>query len=105
MQTVSHPFYLFFLAGKDDFESKILSPVGDFPLGLSLDLSPSDSSGGTYMWDEEGLEGLGGSGHPCASFDSDLNSIVSQCIINTHIMHHNYTWYYSSESLDKEVRF
>ncbi|KAA0725498.1 Serine-rich coiled-coil domain-containing protein 2 [Triplophysa tibetana] len=62
-------------AGKDDFASKILSPVGDFPLGSSLDLSPSVSSGGTYMWDEEGMEALGGSGHPCGSFDSDLNSI------------------------------
>ncbi|XP_056627187.1 serine-rich coiled-coil domain-containing protein 2 isoform X3 [Triplophysa dalaica] len=62
-------------AGKDDFASKILSPVGDFPHGSSLDLSPSVSSGGTYMWDEEGMEALGGSGHPCGSFDSDLNSI------------------------------
>uniref|UniRef100_A0A671Q213 Coiled-coil serine-rich protein 2b n=1 Tax=Sinocyclocheilus anshuiensis TaxID=1608454 RepID=A0A671Q213_9TELE len=46
-----------------------------FPHGSSLDLSPSDSSGGTYMWDEEGMEALGGSGHPCGSFDSDLNSM------------------------------
>nr|XP_046232761.1 serine-rich coiled-coil domain-containing protein 2-like isoform X2 [Scatophagus argus] len=62
------------------------------PLGCSsLDLSPSDScgSGGTYMWDEEGLEPLGGaamtasintntnsnSTHHIGSFDSDLNSI------------------------------
>ncbi|XP_037319518.2 serine-rich coiled-coil domain-containing protein 2 [Pungitius pungitius] len=61
--------------------------------GSSLDLSPSDScgSGGTYMWDEEGLEPLGGGGsaattasihtsngnttHHIGSFDSDLNSI------------------------------
>ncbi|KAM8836122.1 uncharacterized protein AB9W97_001978 isoform 2-T2 [Spinachia spinachia] len=61
--------------------------------GSSLDLSPSDScgSGGTYMWDEEGLEPLGGRGsaattasihtsngnttHHIGSFDSDLNSI------------------------------
>ncbi|XP_059180133.1 serine-rich coiled-coil domain-containing protein 2-like isoform X2 [Centropristis striata] len=56
--------------------------------GLSLDLSPSDScgSGGTYMWDEEGLEPLGGAAtasintnsnttHHIGSFDSDLNSI------------------------------
>jgi len=54
-----------------------LSPVGDFPHGSSLDLSPSDSSGGTYMWDEEGMEALGGSEHPCGSFVSDLNSMVS----------------------------
>ncbi|XP_069373548.1 serine-rich coiled-coil domain-containing protein 2 isoform X2 [Paralichthys olivaceus] len=57
--------------------------------GSSLDLSPSDScgSGGTYMWDEEGLEPLGGSvtsasintnsntTHHIGSFDSDVNSI------------------------------
>ncbi|XP_074475508.1 uncharacterized protein LOC141758220 isoform X2 [Sebastes fasciatus] len=59
--------------------------------GSSLDLSPSDScgSGGTYMWDEEGLEPLGGgaattasinttnsnTSHHIGSFDSDLNSI------------------------------
>lgn len=56
--------------------------------GSSLDLSPSDScgSGGTYMWDEEGLEPLGGTArtlssnttHHMGSFDSDLNSIVSK---------------------------
>ncbi|XP_043109780.1 serine-rich coiled-coil domain-containing protein 2 isoform X2 [Puntigrus tetrazona] len=63
-------------AGKDGFERETLSPVGDFPHGSSLDLSPSDSSGGTYMWDEEGMEALGGSGHPCGSFDSDLNSMA-----------------------------
>uniref|UniRef100_A0A667XF93 Uncharacterized protein n=1 Tax=Myripristis murdjan TaxID=586833 RepID=A0A667XF93_9TELE len=57
--------------------------------GSSLDLSPSDScgSGGTYMWDEEGLEPLGGAAttttsnnntisHRRGSYDSDLNSIV-----------------------------
>ncbi|XP_047232230.1 serine-rich coiled-coil domain-containing protein 2 isoform X3 [Girardinichthys multiradiatus] len=57
--------------------------------GSSLDLSPSDScgSGGTYMWDEEGLEPLGGASttasihtnsnttHHIGSFDSDINSI------------------------------
>ncbi|XP_039991647.1 serine-rich coiled-coil domain-containing protein 2-like isoform X2 [Xiphias gladius] len=54
--------------------------------GSSLDLSPSDScgSGGTYLWDEEGLEPLGGAvttasnsntTHHIGSFDSDLNSI------------------------------
>ncbi|XP_021335946.1 serine-rich coiled-coil domain-containing protein 2 isoform X1 [Danio rerio] len=61
--------------GKDRFEHDSSSPVGDFPHGSSLDLSPSDSSGGTYMWDEEGMEALGGSGHPCGSFGSDLNSM------------------------------
>lgn len=62
--------------------------------GSSLDLSPSDScgSGGTYMWDEEGLEPLGGAAttgsvhtnsnttHPIGSFDSDINSIVSPLV-------------------------
>ncbi|CAN9508846.1 unnamed protein product [Ophioblennius macclurei] len=63
--------------------------------GSSLDLSPSDSCGsaGTYLWDEEGLEPLGGAAnntanttttsihtnndttHHIGSFDSDLNSI------------------------------
>ncbi|XP_067225475.1 serine-rich coiled-coil domain-containing protein 2 isoform X2 [Chanodichthys erythropterus] len=61
-------------AGKDDFVHET-SPTDDFPHGSSLDLSPSDSSGGTYMWDEEGMEALGGSGHPCGSFGSDLNSM------------------------------
>lgn len=50
---------------------------GDLPHGSSLDLSPSDSSGGTYMWDEEVLEPLGGGTHGCGSYDSDLNSMVS----------------------------
>ncbi|KAI4786772.1 hypothetical protein KUCAC02_036909 [Chaenocephalus aceratus] len=54
--------------------------------GSSLDLSPSDScgSGGTYLWDEEGLEPMGGGNVSIhsnsnnlhiGSFDSDLNSI------------------------------
>ncbi|XP_042623298.1 serine-rich coiled-coil domain-containing protein 2-like isoform X1 [Cyprinus carpio] len=64
-----------FTAGKDAFEHEMLSPVGHFPHGSSLDLSPSDSSGGTYMWDEEGMEALGSSELPCGSFDSDLNSM------------------------------
>jgi len=29
------------------------------------------------MWDEEGMEALADTGHPCGSFGSDLNSIVS----------------------------
>lgn len=60
----------------------VLSPEGgDVPQGSSLELSPSNSSGGTYMWDEEGFEPLGGLGmHPCDSYDdSDLNSMVSLC--------------------------
>lgn len=60
------------------------------PLGLSseradglqassLELSPSNSSGGTYMWDEDGLEPLGGPRTlPCDSYDdSEINSMVS----------------------------
>uniref|UniRef100_A0A4W5LUF1 Coiled-coil serine-rich protein 2b n=1 Tax=Hucho hucho TaxID=62062 RepID=A0A4W5LUF1_9TELE len=65
--------------------SQALSGGADYPLGSSLDLSPSDSgSGGTYMWDEEGLEPLGTTTQPCGSYNSDLNSMVSldriQCI-------------------------
>lgn len=47
----------------------------DYRAGSSLELSPSDSSDGTYMWDEEGLEPIG-SIHPCGSYDSsEVNSI------------------------------
>ncbi|KAJ7987618.1 hypothetical protein DPEC_G00328340 [Dallia pectoralis] len=56
--------------------SQALSGGPDYTHGSSLDLSPSDSgSGGTYMWDEEGLEPLGSSTHPCGSYDSELNSM------------------------------
>ncbi|XP_057704207.1 serine-rich coiled-coil domain-containing protein 2 isoform X1 [Corythoichthys intestinalis] len=58
-------------------------PIGRCPedvdvcLASSLELSPSNSSGGTYMWDEEGLEPLGGPGSYSSKLydDSDLNSI------------------------------
>uniref|UniRef100_A0A3B4Y733 Coiled-coil serine rich protein 2 n=1 Tax=Seriola lalandi dorsalis TaxID=1841481 RepID=A0A3B4Y733_SERLL len=56
----------------------VLCPVrGDAPHASSVELSPSNSSGGTYMWDEEGLEPLGGPGtHPLDSYDdSELNSM------------------------------
>ncbi|XP_053292653.1 serine-rich coiled-coil domain-containing protein 2 [Pleuronectes platessa] len=56
----------------------VLSPEqGDVPQASSVELSPSNSSGGTYMWDEEGLEPLGGPGnHPLDSYDnSELNSM------------------------------
>ncbi|XP_051530649.1 serine-rich coiled-coil domain-containing protein 2-like [Myxocyprinus asiaticus] len=76
MLTVNCNLYHSFSAGKDGFECETLAAVGDFCHGLSLDLSPSVSSSGTYMWDKEGLEALGGSGHPCGSYDSDLNSIT-----------------------------
>ncbi|XP_040905291.1 serine-rich coiled-coil domain-containing protein 2 isoform X2 [Toxotes jaculatrix] len=56
----------------------VLSPERDnVPQASSVELSPSNSSGGTYMWDEEGLEPLGGPGiHPLDSYDdSELNSL------------------------------
>lgn len=45
----------------------------------SVELSPSNSSGGTYMWDEDGLEPFIETGtHRCSSYDSsELNSMVS----------------------------
>ncbi|XP_048843503.1 serine-rich coiled-coil domain-containing protein 2 isoform X2 [Brienomyrus brachyistius] len=67
--------------GDNDFRlpnchnDQALSPDVGYPHGSSLDLSPSDSSGGTYMWDEEGLEPLGVPAHPCGSYDSDINSM------------------------------
>ncbi|XP_033885809.3 serine-rich coiled-coil domain-containing protein 2-like isoform X2 [Acipenser ruthenus] len=53
------------------------SPERDFPTGSSLELSPSDSSDGTYMWDEEGLEPLGSAPHHCGSYDDsvEINSL------------------------------
>uniref|UniRef100_A0A8D3BAK2 Coiled-coil serine rich protein 2 n=1 Tax=Scophthalmus maximus TaxID=52904 RepID=A0A8D3BAK2_SCOMX len=56
----------------------VFSPEqGDVPQASSVELSPSNSSGGTYMWDEEGLEPLGRPGtHPLDSYDdSELNSM------------------------------
>lgn len=47
----------------------------DLQHGSSLELSPSDSSGGTYMWDEEVLEPIGQAARLCESFDSNLNSM------------------------------
>ena len=67
------------VALQDSKCSPLVSPErGDLLQGSSLELSPSNSSGGTYMWDEEGLEPLGGAGiHPCDSYDdSELNSLV-----------------------------
>ncbi|KAF7650528.1 hypothetical protein LDENG_00124870 [Lucifuga dentata] len=79
------------LSGEQDNQLTRLSHQPDYQDqgGSSLDLSPSDScgSGGTYMWDEEGLEPLGGAAttasintnsnttYHIGSFDSDLNSI------------------------------
>lgn len=55
------------------------SERSDILQASSVELSPSNSSGGTYMWDEDGLEPLGGPGaHPSDSYDdSELNSMVS----------------------------
>lgn len=57
--------------------ARALSAERDLPHGSSLELSPSDSSGGTYMWDEEVLEPIGEPTQLCGSFDSNLNSMVS----------------------------
>ncbi|XP_070697518.1 serine-rich coiled-coil domain-containing protein 2 isoform X2 [Pempheris klunzingeri] len=56
----------------------VLSPErSEFLQASSVELSPSNSSGGTYMWDEDGLEPLGAPRtHACDSYDdSELNSI------------------------------
>ncbi|NWU91399.1 CCSE2 protein, partial [Upupa epops] len=53
----------------------VVSPEMNYRAGSSFELSPSDSSDGTYMWDEEGLEPIG-SVHPCGSYESsEMNSI------------------------------
>lgn len=54
----------------------MISPDTDYRAGSSFELSPSDSSDGTYMWDEEGLEPIGNV-HPVGSYESsEMNSIV-----------------------------
>ncbi|XP_029690947.1 serine-rich coiled-coil domain-containing protein 2 isoform X3 [Takifugu rubripes] len=56
----------------------LLSPnLSDVLQASSVELSPSNSSGGTYMWDEDGLEPFMGNGtHQCGSYDnSELNSL------------------------------
>ncbi|KAF5891368.1 serine-rich coiled-coil domain-containing protein 2 isoform X1, partial [Clarias magur] len=62
-------------AAADACGTRGLSAEGDLAHGSSLELSPSDSSGGTYMWDEEVLEPIGRAAPLCASFDSNLNSM------------------------------
>ncbi|XP_030643350.1 serine-rich coiled-coil domain-containing protein 2 [Chanos chanos] len=61
--------------GRGHCNASVLSPEVDFPPGSSLELSPSNSSGGTYMWDEEGLEPMGPDSQHCDSYDSDINSM------------------------------
>ncbi|XP_075073132.1 serine-rich coiled-coil domain-containing protein 2 isoform X2 [Mixophyes fleayi] len=52
-----------------------ISPDMDYRDPSSLELSPSDSSDGTYMWDEEGMEPIGNV-HPCGSYESsEMNSL------------------------------
>ncbi|TKS85792.1 Serine-rich coiled-coil domain-containing protein 2 [Collichthys lucidus] len=61
-----------------DSQGPLMSPErSDVLQTSSVEMSPSNSSGGTYMWDEEGLEPLGGPvTHPCDSYDdSELNSM------------------------------
>ncbi|XP_019715916.1 serine-rich coiled-coil domain-containing protein 2 isoform X2 [Hippocampus comes] len=63
---------------QDSQGALVKSPeTGDVCLASSLELSPSNSSGGTYMWDEEGLEPLSGPGtYLCDPYDdSELNSM------------------------------
>ncbi|XP_019357764.1 PREDICTED: serine-rich coiled-coil domain-containing protein 2 isoform X2 [Gavialis gangeticus] len=60
---------------KHTFGTNLMSPDTNCRAGSSFELSPSDSSDGTYMWDEEGLEPIG-SVHPCGSYESsEMNSI------------------------------
>ncbi|XP_015282212.1 PREDICTED: serine-rich coiled-coil domain-containing protein 2 isoform X3 [Gekko japonicus] len=55
--------------------NNVISSDMDYRAGSSFELSPSDSSDGTYMWDEEGLEPIGNV-HPCGSYESsEMNSI------------------------------
>ncbi|KAK3559892.1 hypothetical protein QTP86_026172 [Hemibagrus guttatus] len=60
--------------------ARALSAERDLPHGSSLELSPSDSSGGTYMWDEEVLEPIGRNTQLCGSFDSNLNSMTHSSV-------------------------
>lgn len=65
----------------------LLSPnLSDVLQASSVELSPSNSSGGTYMWDEDGLEPFMGTGtHQCGSYDnSELNSLVS--LVTLHLV-------------------
>uniref|UniRef100_A0A8D1LD58 Coiled-coil serine rich protein 2 n=1 Tax=Sus scrofa TaxID=9823 RepID=A0A8D1LD58_PIG len=54
--------------------NNLISPDTDYRAGSSFELSPSESSDGTYM-DEEGLEPIGNV-HPVGSYESsEMNSI------------------------------
>ncbi|XP_018080996.1 serine-rich coiled-coil domain-containing protein 2 isoform X2 [Xenopus laevis] len=57
------------------YKEKRISPDMGYRDPSSLELSPSDSSDGTYMWDEEGMEPIGNV-HPCGSYESsEMNSL------------------------------
>nr|XP_020456533.1 serine-rich coiled-coil domain-containing protein 2 [Monopterus albus] len=57
------------------------SEHSDVPQASSVELSPSNSSGGTYMWDEEGFESLEGAGpHPLDNYDDP--ELYSMDILN-----------------------
>ncbi|XP_018094968.1 serine-rich coiled-coil domain-containing protein 2 isoform X2 [Xenopus laevis] len=57
------------------YKEKSISPDMGYRDPSSLELSPSDSSDGTYMWDEEGMEPIGNV-HPCRSYESsEMNSL------------------------------
>ncbi|KAG8435049.1 hypothetical protein GDO86_013134 [Hymenochirus boettgeri] len=59
----------------NSFEEKRISPDMGYRDPSSLELSPSDSSDGTYMWDEEGMEPIGNV-LPCGSYESsEMNSL------------------------------
>ncbi|XP_069609295.1 serine-rich coiled-coil domain-containing protein 2 isoform X2 [Ranitomeya imitator] len=62
-------------ASGSPYRERRISPDMDYRDPSSLELSPSDSSDGTYMWDEEGMEPIGNV-HPCRSYDSsEMNSL------------------------------
>ncbi|XP_042192694.1 serine-rich coiled-coil domain-containing protein 2 [Callorhinchus milii] len=53
----------------------LVSQDDNCPLGSSSELSPSSSSAGTYLWDEEGMEPIG-TVEQCGSLESsELNSL------------------------------
>lgn len=60
----------------------VSSEQGEAQQASSVEISPSNSSGGTYMWDEEGLQPLGI--HETQSLDyddSEINSMVSLILL------------------------
>ncbi|XP_059496288.1 serine-rich coiled-coil domain-containing protein 2 isoform X2 [Stegostoma tigrinum] len=53
----------------------LMSPDANYAMDSSFELSPSSSSAGTYMWDEEGMEALG-TIQQCGSLESsEMNSL------------------------------